>query len=304
MSLAPAEVAAMVAAYQAGAGVETVAAQFGRSFNATRKHLSEAGVMRPRGRQRSENVKPKRRFERHSDSGRMLMLDRGHPAVEGGRTLFPGRAVDASLPERILKSGEHSRKIGSLVVKGAWRGFPIYTLTLEERKTCPASCHHWRSCMGNSMPWPERLQPGRALESRLGYELWRLQMKHPAGFVVRLHVLGDFYSTGYVRRWLGWLRRFPALHVFGYTAWPLDSEVGALVAETARRQWERFAVRLSTDARTEAPGTPRAMTVIATPDARTVAGAIVCPAQTGRSDCCGTCGLCWGTRRDIAFLLH
>lgn len=32
--------------------------------------------------------------------------------------------------------------------------------------------------------------------------------------------------------------------------------------------------------------------------------AIVCPEQTGKADGCGKCGLCWGTRRNIAFLEH
>lgn len=32
--------------------------------------------------------------------------------------------------------------------------------------------------------------------------------------------------------------------------------------------------------------------------------AIVCPEQTGATTGCGTCGLCWGAARNIAFLEH
>ncbi len=37
---------------------------------------------------------------------------------------------------------------------------------------------------------------------------------------------------------------------------------------------------------------------------RTVYDAIICPAQTGKADSCGTCALCWHTKRRIAFLQH
>jgi hypothetical protein len=31
---------------------------------------------------------------------------------------------------------------------------------------------------------------------------------------------------------------------------------------------------------------------------------VVCPAQTGKTDCCATCALCWHSDRTIAFLRH
>lgn len=236
-----------------------------------------------------------RRFLKQSSGGKgAVVLPNHHPAVREARTLFPGKVVHASLSEKmLLKSGHHSRKIGKTVLKGRWRGMPIFTLTLEERATCPSTCRHWSDCYGNHMPWPERIMPGVALENRLDRELRVLSEMHHRGFVVRLHVLGDFYSVHYVERWSTWLRKYPALHVFGYTAWASDTPIGAAVAGLRDERWDRFAVRTSDGKPTE----PRALT-------REQAGAITCPAQTGRTECCSTCTLCWSTKRDIAFLPH
>jgi hypothetical protein len=42
--------------------------------------------------------------------------------------------------------------------------------------------------------------------------------KHKEGIVIRLHVLGDFYSVDYVKFWEEMLIRHPKLCLFGYTA--------------------------------------------------------------------------------------
>ena len=172
---------------------------------------------------------------------------------------------------------------------------PVVTLkTSTGTLIAEGLCSH--NCYGNKMHWSERFMHGKALEWRLGNEISALQRRHPHGFVVRLHVLGDFYSVAYVKLWLSWLRRFPALHVFGYTAWPADHPIGALLKDAGDRLWSRFAIRLSHG------GLGERSTEVVDDDA--AATGIVCPAQTDRSDCCGTCALCWGTRRNIAFLRH
>lgn len=237
-----------------------------------------------------------RRFLDHKAAGAPYVLAADHPSVRAGRTLFLARTQDPRAAQRLLKHGRENRKIGDRVTKGAWKGMPIYTLTLEERATCPSTCRLWLSCYGNKMNWSERLAHGAVLEQMLGRELAYLQAMHANGFVVRLHVLGDFYSVGYVKHWLAWLRRFPALHVYGYTAWREDTEIGALLAAARTRFWERFAIRTSDGLRG-----PRAVVVRNPAD---IGRSILCPAQTDRTECCGTCGLCWGTRRDIAFLEH
>lgn len=241
-----------------------------------------------------------RRFTDHKPPGFPKMIDPWHPAVSDGTTLYPMRRVRADQPQRLLKSGHHSRKIGKTVIKGAWRGMPIYTLTLEERATCPRTCNQWSVCYGNSMNWAERISHGPLLEARLRVELGELGIAHPKGFVVRLHVLGDFYSVGYVQCWAAWLDEVPALHVFGYTAWQSDTEIGSSIAKLRYGRWDRFAVRTSNGN----AGEPRAVILGRVVSGPTHNGGIVCPAQTGATECCGTCGLCWGTKKEIVFLNH
>jgi hypothetical protein len=230
----------------------------------------------------------------------IMSLTGNHPAVVDGRTLFRARVTHPDDAPRVLVPGHNSRKIGGLVVKGKWAGMPIFTLTLEERKSCWDGCSHWSDCYGNKMNWSRRLQHGAALEERIEKELQVLSREHPPGFVVRLHVLGDFPSVQYVQRWRAWLRKYPALNVFGYTSWPSSTPVGAAVKKLRTEQWERFAVRTSNQ------GLKRygANTIHREPEAGTVPEGIVCPAQTDRTECCGTCGLCWQTKRSIAFIAH
>lgn len=233
----------------------------------------------------------------HTDPKPMTM-DPWHAAVVEARTIFPTTVRDRA-GERILKSGHNSPKIGKVVVKGAWSGFPIFTLTLEERATCPTSCKEWRSCYGNRMPFAHRFEAGPDLEERIEGELAALQTKHSRGFVVRLHVLGDFYSRAYVDRWATWLDQFPALRVFGYTAWPETSLIGQSINGLRRRQWSRFAVRISN-------GDPKMGPAARTVDDRSaVRRDIQCPAQTGASLCCATCALCWAAPgKTIVFATH
>lgn len=233
----------------------------------------------------------------HTDPRPMTMAS-DHGAVVEARTLFPS-TVGTREGERVLKTGHNSPKIGRVVVKGRWQGFPIFTLTLEERATCPTSCSEWRSCYGNRMPFAHRFQAGPDFERRLEEELTDLQHKHPHGFVIRLHVLGDFYSRAYVRQWSAWLRAFPALHVFGYTAWPAASPIGAEIYQL-RGDWSRFAIRFSNGRRSQGP-------IARTIGDRWEIGPheIQCPAQTGQTLCCATCALCWAAPgKTIVFARH
>lgn len=241
-------------------------------------------------------MKAQRRFTEHTPPGSPSVLPLGHNAAIYSTTRYPATVRPPTMDTRVLKSGANNRKIGSHVVKGPWRGMPIYTLTLEERATCPRSCAHWLDCYGNKMHWSHRFEHGPALIIALDSELADLNMKHPDGFVVRLHILGDFYSVDYVRQWERWLRYLPSLHVFGYTARPPYSEIGERLNTMSVEMWGRFAIRFSNSKMPER----------ATASARKIEDAlpIVCPAQTGASECCGTCGLCWGTKKNITFLVH
>ena len=88
-----------------------------------------------------------------------------HPAIVEGRTIYPQQVMQPG-KYNVLKPGANSCKTGPKILKGRWAGMPIYTLTLEERRTCPGSCRHWRSCYGNRTPWAERYVHGPNLEAR------------------------------------------------------------------------------------------------------------------------------------------
>lgn len=238
-----------------------------------------------------------RRFGTTQPKGRGIVIPAYHPASKAGSTLFPSRVYDPSEVARVLKDGHQSRKIGKIVMKGHRKGWPIFTLTLEERASCPRSCSAWSICYGNNMQAAERIVHGDALIERLAVELAALQARHPGGFLVRLHVLGDFWSTDYVDAWSDWLAEFPALAVFGFTAHAPASDVGRRVNRTFHLHPGRWHVRFS-----GAPHEDMAARVV-------VAGeedpdAIMCPAQTGATDCCATCALCWQSLRSIAFRPH
>lgn len=218
-------------------------------------------------------------------------------AVAGG-TLFPSRVFAPDEVGRVLKSGHQSRKIGAFSTRGKSRGWPIYTLTLEERATCPRTCREWLTCYGNNMQAAERIEAGEGLEAALEREVAALAEAHPGGFIVRLHVLGDFYSHGYISLWSGLLAKHPALHLFGFTAVDPASPLGVRIALLAADHgWERAAFRFS-----GMPHEHRAARVIGPGEVDR--DGIACPAQTGATDCCGTCALCWHSQRSIVFRRH
>lgn len=196
-----------------------------------------------------------------------------------------------------LKAGDNWRKIGGEILKGKWRGFPLYILNLEERATCPASCRHWRSCYANHMQWMQRMQAGPDLEWKLEREVALLSIDHP-NFVVRLHGAGDFYSTEYVGLWRTLLERHDGLHVFGYTARLDDDVADALRLLAADAGWDRFAMRFSNAA------SPLRSTITIESVRQMPPDAVACPEQTGKTESCSTCALCWSTERRIAFTQH
>jgi len=94
------------------------------------------------------------------------------------------------------------------------------------------------------------------------------------------------------------MRTLPGVHVFGFTTWPRDSEIGALI-EAESLKWERFRIRFSGD-----PG-PRGATVIDPPAWGWTTNGVVCPAQAHRSDIsCGSCGFCVKSTKPVVFARH
>lgn len=236
---------------------------------------------------------------RPGHKGRGISLAESHPAVVENRTLFRRSVRQPDGSEHLFKDGSNSAKVGGLIKKGKWAGFPVYTLTLEERASCPP-CQHKLNCYGNGSPFSRRFAHGPALEWRVERELAGIELKHPKGFCVRLHMLGDFYSWAYVDLWRTLLARHPALHVFGFTA-HVDTErdvIGRTLAIMVREWWPRFAIRFSDGA-----GTVMTTVSIDRADQRPL-DAVICPAQTGAAESCSTCALCWQSTKRIAFLKH
>lgn len=220
----------------------------------------------------------------------------GHPVVEAGRSIFYRKGTKAP-SENPLVSGHNNVKIGRDVRKGHLRGYWIYTLSLEERATCPRSCAHWYDCYGNNMPFAKRLEHGPALEAAIEAQLDRLlSVRGRRGVLVRLHALGDFYSVDYVAFWRRMLAKHHRLAIFGYTA--RQDAIAQSVAQMNEDFGPRCMVRWSDGKR------PLMATVSVQREEDAPANTFVCPEQTGRTQCCATCGACWGTTKNVAFLGH
>jgi hypothetical protein len=152
------------------------------------------------------------------------------------------------------------------------------------------------------MPFAKRHQPGPTLLAAIAADLIVLSHRHPAGYVIRLHVLGDFYDVSYVEAWANWLTLHPALRLFGYTHWRHAHPIGRAVSDLVASFSERTAFRRSDADEVDDP-LPPAFTVdreIEDP----VVGTVFCPEQTGQTASCTTCGLCMNGTTGITFLDH
>jgi len=222
----------------------------------------------------------------------LKQLSLEHPAVRTGRTIFMKQVKDPGSVARLLQPASTNKKLGNgarFVTKGKWKGLPMFQLTLEERSTCPTSCQQWRTCYGNNMPFANRIDvKSDEFLVALEEEIATLCAKNKQGILVRLHVLGDFFSVAYVRFWQRMLKKFGALRLFGYTHRdPLSAigkEITKLNSSGAWIRWSDVGDKLMA-ANVNGPG-------------------ITCPEQTGRTDSCLTCGLCWSTPKPINFLAH
>lgn len=219
-----------------------------------------------------------------------MRLRANNPALKNGRTFRLTLVKSPDETSRLLKPVTNNRKLGKgsmFIVKGKWRGMPMYSLTLEERRTCPSDCSMWAQCYGNNMMFAHRIDHTHPeFLDTLKREIKALDAMHPHGFVVRLHVLGDFYSTEYVDFWRTLTTSYKTLHVFGFTHWHSGPIHDAIRAWNSDRVWVRFS-----DAGGEM-------------SANVEGEGIQCPEQTGKTSSCLTCGLCWSTPLPIRFKEH
>lgn len=217
--------------------------------------------------------------------------------IREGRTRYSKSVKPVSVMRNLLVSGHSNIKIGRDVRKGKFRGYWIYTLSLEERKTCPSSCKHWQTCYGNNMPFAKRIDhTDPEFLPRLETEIARLCKTHKKGVLIRLHALGDFYSIEYVYFWRRMLITHTNLALFGYTA--RRDGIGDRIAIMNANYSERCMIRFSNG------GFSTMSTVSIKDETSKHDGAFICPEQSGKTRCCATCGACWSTTKNVAFMEH
>ncbi|MBI5940126.1 MAG: hypothetical protein HY859_06845 [Caulobacterales bacterium] len=225
---------------------------------------------------------------------RFLGVFRPTRLIERAEDLLSGHAFDgrATIPATVLAI----EPLGDL---------EVVTIATSS-KTLIAEGFLAHNCYGNAMPYARRHSPDADFIAAMKAEIVTLARANRKGLLIRLHALGDFYSLAYVEMWAQLIDFLPQLHVFGYTARSEEADdeesqaIARAIRELAETRWDRFSVRFS---RAE-PGPQRSIVVEADPELPDV---IVCPAQTGGTDACATCGLCWApAARDktIAFLRH
>ena len=247
-----------------------------------------------------------------------MTLTKTQIAIKKNRTLFP-KTVKSVLAmtgsEEVLKLSTN-KKLGNKVTIGKFKGFPIYTLTLEERKTCPSDCGHYKKCYGNNMHLAIRYKADKALLEALRARLAQLHAKHPKGFLVRLHVLGDFFSPAYVRFWRDQLNLFPSLHIYGYSARKALDPIGEELDIVRKSFPTRFVIRASGNFQRRLSAlsydNPKSEKLIQSKKA------FLCPTQITHKESrtiakkgettlvpnCGACGLCWTSNKPVVFLTH
>ena len=195
-----------------------------------------------------------------------------------------------------LKKGSSNKKLGFKITAKKWGGKRLYSLTLTERETCPASCHHWEDCYGNNMPFAHRFSI-MGLTDKLEIEIASLMMKHKNGIVIRLHVLGDFYSIAYVEFWESMLIKYPKLCIFGYTGREIGTKIGDHIRFQNNMYPEQCVIRFSRSKESK-DGTLYAAE-------ESYSGKYFdCPEQSGKIDSCAACGLCWMSPRTVRFTTH
>jgi hypothetical protein len=211
----------------------------------------------------------------------------------------------ADNPSPILKKGSSNTKLGFKVTAKKWTGKRLYSLTLVERETCPTSCHHWDDCYGNNMPFAHRFSIN-GLKNRLRAEIDSLMQKHKEGIIIRLHVLGDFYSVGYVEFWEDMLFTHPKLCLFGYTARRGDNIANAIWLMNTRFS-ERCVIRHSGNYEAGTPHDsqdPFEENWSYAAEESFTGKSFDCPEQTGDLKDCASCGLCWITPKTVRFQTH
>jgi hypothetical protein len=220
-----------------------------------------------------------------------MILREGNPALAKAITIHP-KMRKSPLESIILKPASNNSKLGkgeNVITKGHWRGMPMYGISLEERATCPSTCEQWASCFANNMYGAHRIDHTHPeFLEQLERELLAKALTYRWGFVIRVHVIGDYYSKEYAEFWVKLHDSIPQLHIFGFTHHLRDGDIGQVIeaANGSPRHWVRFSDQGGDmSANVDGEG-------------------VQCPQQTGKTQSCLTCGVCWGTTKPVSFIKH
>ena len=228
-----------------------------------------------------------------------MKLTPNNPALLEMRSIHPKSLREVTPVSNLLKSAAQNGKVGKgagTITRGRLAGQPLFSLTLEERATCPASCERLAECYGNATPFAHRFAHGPALEAKLREEVAALSKKYSQGFLIRLHILGDFYSVAYVEMWGELLAKYPKMTIYGYTARDIGTPIGDALKDLRALRPLQFWIRIS-----KSEAFSEGETIYAAKEGTV---GIVCPEQTGKTTSCLTCGLCWSIKSTIIFLDH
>lgn len=220
-----------------------------------------------------------------------MILKPDNPHLAKAITIHP-RTRRSPTETTLLKSVAMNHKMGkkeNIVSKGKWAGMPMFQLSLEERATCPSHCQQWAACFANNMAFAHRIDHTHPeFLPILAAELQVLAKKYRHGFVVRPHVIGDYFSKEYLAFWIQQSALYSNLHIFGFTHHYRDSELGQMIQEwnKSERVWVRFSDQGGEmSANVDGEG-------------------FQCPEQTGKTESCLTCGACWSTTKAVSFIRH
>ena len=202
---------------------------------------------------------------------------------------------------KIIKDSKNV-KLGKKVIKGMYNNYKLKTVTLIERKTCPADCVHWDDCYGNNMPFAHRIdhKDQNLLQKRIYNELLNSTNQL---LLIRLHVLGDFFNVKYVKFWSIMLNTFKNIAIYGYTANNINSKIELsrdIAKEIIKLNYSKHShIRFSNDLNN--PFSANSYDIV-----KPIKGkSILCPVQENKTANCGTCGLCWNQKeQQIIFKTH
>ena len=225
-----------------------------------------------------------------------MMKSKTQLAIDNGRTIYTNNVFNNDTYKHNLLKLSSNKKLGKFIVKGRHINKPMYSLSLEERKTCPKSCFHWKTCYGNNMPFAHRFEGNDKLMLRLENEIKLLSKKHKEGILIRLHVVGAFFSVKYVRFWKRLLGIYTNISIFGYTARTPFSPIGKEIVNLRNKNWDNFSVRFS-----------NSVMELSANSENLLGGkkGLICPEQLDKTKNCSNCGLCWNKNIDnIIFKTH